>query len=413
MKVLLVGAAGFIGRHLSVALARGGHEVVAGVRRPSSPAAIAVDLERDTSSEAWLPRLRGIGAVVNAAGIFREGDRRSFDAVHGAGPRALFSACEAQGVRVVVQVSALGADAEATSRFHLSKRSADDALRASSLDWAIVQPSIVFGLDGRSTRQLALLAALPVVPLPGDGRQRIQPIHVDDLCRLVVRLLEPAQARRITVPAVGPRAVTVREWLETLRGQMGLGRARCVAIPLRLVRLIVGDEAVGMLLRGNTAAPEPASTLLGGPARAIAEFTGQAEADALADRARLDWLLPSLRAAVSLTWIVTGILSLGVYPVADSLSMLARVGLTGALGWAALYGAALLDLAFGVGIYRVRRHRRWLWRAQLALIAGYSVVIALHLPEYWLHPFGPLLKNIPLMAAILLLHEFEPRQWTT
>ncbi len=86
--------------------------------------------------------------------------------------------------------------------------------------------------------------------------------------------------------------------------------------------------------------------------------------------------------------------------------MLARVGLTGVVAAVALYGAALVDLAFGLGVFLLR-DRRWLWRAQMALIVGYSIVISVRLPEYWLHPFGPVLKNLPLMAAILVLHEFE------
>jgi hypothetical protein len=43
----------------------------------------------------------------------------------------------------------------------------------------------------------------------------------------------------------------------------------------------------------------------------------------------------------------------------------------------------------------------------MALIVGYSLIITIRLPEYWLHPFGPLLKNLPMLAAIFLLHEFE------
>jgi hypothetical protein len=53
------------------------------------------------------------------------------------------------------------------------------------------------------------------------------------------------------------------------------------------------------------------------------------------------------------------------------------------------------------------RDRRWLWRAQMALIVGYSIIITIRLPEYWLHPFGPLLKNLPMLVAILFLHEFD------
>ncbi|HUF81635.1 MAG TPA: DoxX-like family protein, partial [Burkholderiales bacterium] len=98
--------------------------------------------------------------------------------------------------------------------------------------------------------------------------------------------------------------------------------------------------------------------------------------------------------------------SLGVYPVADSYALLARVGLTGMAAAVALYGAAVLDLVFGLGVL-ILRDRRWLWRAQMALIALYSVIIAIWLPEQWAHPYGPMTKNLPLFVAILLLHEFD------
>jgi hypothetical protein len=92
--------------------------------------------------------------------------------------------------------------------------------------------------------------------------------------------------------------------------------------------------------------------------------------------------------------------------VQESYALLAQVGLSGAAAAIALYGAALLDLGLGIGILVLRR-RKWLWRAQMALMAGYTVLISWFLPEYWLHPYGPLTKNVPMIAAILLLHEFE------
>jgi hypothetical protein len=97
-----------------------------------------------------------------------------------------------------------------------------------------------------------------------------------------------------------------------------------------------------------------------------------------------------------------------VYPVDDSLALLARVGLTGTAGIAALYGAAALDFAIGIAILAARR-RRMLWLLQLALIAGYTALITVFLPEQWLHPYGPILKNLPMLAAILLLHQLEER----
>jgi hypothetical protein len=71
-----------------------------------------------------------------------------------------------------------------------------------------------------------------------------------------------------------------------------------------------------------------------------------------------------------------------------------------------LYGATLMDLAFGIGSLVLKR-RRWLWLAQLTLILFYTVIISFRLPEFWLHPYGPLLKNLPMLAAIWLLYELE------
>ena len=113
-----------------------------------------------------------------------------------------------------------------------------------------------------------------------------------------------------------------------------------------------------------------------------------------------------LRLSIAIVWIVTAALSAGIYPVEESLALLARVGLTGAAAPAALYAAATLDLAIGVATLIVRR--RWIWTFQLAVILGYTVVITAFLPEQWLHPFGPVLKNLPLLAAILILRDGEP-----
>jgi uncharacterized protein YbjT (DUF2867 family) len=391
LKVLVLGATGFIGRATAGALHAAGHEVVASSLR----------FERALQPQDWLDTLQGVQAVVNAVGIFRQRRGETFGVLHEAAPRALFEACEMAGVRRFVQLSALGADENSRSAFHLSKKRADDFLRASALEWTIVQPSLVFGQGGASARLFALLASLPLTPLPADGRQRVQPIHIDDLAEAIARLV--AMEWKTTLHAVGPREVELREWLAILRAQMGLRAARFVAIPRALVPL--DRETLQMLERGNTASPDALTRLLGRAPRPAEDFVPSTESEHLLTHARLDWLLPLLRASLALVWIGSGIVSLGLHPVADSLAMLARVGLESTF---VLYGAALLDIGLGVAIFAVKR-RKWLWRLQAALIAGYSIVIALWLPELWLHPFGPLLKNLPMLAAIFLLHELEER----
>ncbi len=394
MRILVLGAGGFIGRHTAAGLRAAGHEVVSSAMR----------FEHGLRPQAWLPALNGVEAVVNAVGILRERRGQTFRTLHDAAPRALFQACETAGVRRVVQISALGADEGARSRFHVSKKRADDFLASRELDWAIVQPSLVYGEGGRSARLLTLLASLPLTPLPGDGRQRVQPIHVDDLTEVIVKLV--AWPVKTKVHAVGPHDIALRDWLALLRAQMGLGRARFVEVPRALVPL--ERETLQMLERGNTASAATVTQLLRRAPRAPEQFLGRGEGRSLATRARLDWLLPLLRASVAMVWIASGLTSLGLYPLEDSLALLLRVGLSGAPAMAVLQGAAALDIAMGLGSLLLRK-RRWLWRLQILLILAYSALVGLWLPEFLVHPFAPVLKNLPMLAAIVALHELDER----
>jgi uncharacterized protein YbjT (DUF2867 family) len=426
MVVLLTGATGFIGRHLLRALLAHGHEVRCALRDPArcpDPRAQALfaDFVHDRDAPTWAPRVRGVDVVVNAVGILRERGNQTFAALHEQAPCALFTAAAAARVRLVVQISALGADAEATSGYHLSKKRADDCLAALPVDSVIVQPSLVFGTDGASARLFALLASLPLLPLPAGGRQCIQPLHVDDLCAAIVALIACPPPRAARLALVGPEVLSVRAYLATLRAALGVGgHARVLPVPWPLAMLgariaaalpgaLLDRETLDMLARGNTGSAADnvvLRRLLGRPPRCAAEFIGAAESAWLRTRARLDWLLPLLRFSIALVWIATGVVSLGVYPVEQSYALLARSGVPDAAAPLMLYGAALLDLAIGIGILLLRR-RAWLWLLQLALIGVYTVIISLRLPEYWLHPYGPVLKNLPLLVAIWLMYEFE------
>ena len=379
---------------------------------------VEVDFTRDFEPAQWRPRLQGVDAVINAVGLIREGRGATFDAVHVRAPRALFAAAAEVGVRRVIQISALGADDAAASEYHISKRRADDFLSAMPLSAAIVQPSLVYGRGGASARLFDGLAGLPVVPLPDGGRQRIQPIHIDDLVPAVVALLERDAWRVGRVALVGPAPITIRDYLAALRIGMALPPARTVSVPRQLLvaGARIGDRVpavpldsatLGMLERGNTADARATRQLLGRDPRPPLQFIGPGERRLVRHDAQLQWLAPLLRVSIAAMWIVTGLVSLAVYPLADSYALLARAGITGRAAPLALGGAALLDIALGAAALALRR--RWVWWAQIALILAYTAIITWHLPEFWAHPYGPVLKNVPILAALLLLAHLEDR----
>jgi hypothetical protein len=113
-----------------------------------------------------------------------------------------------------------------------------------------------------------------------------------------------------------------------------------------------------------------------------------------------------LRTSVGLVWLATAAVSFGLFPRADSLALLHRAGVPLALAPLALYGAATLDLVLGcTTLFAPRRWR--LYGMQALLIVAYTAIISVRLPGFWLHPYGPLTKNLPLLAAIATLAWLE------
>lgn len=376
MRILVVGASGFIGSHLLEALTATGHQVVAGVRRPEAfpqregCTTLVVDFSRDLNAETWRPRLRGIDVVINCVGIIGQDRRQRFDDLHQRAPIALFQACRQAGVRQVIQISALGADASAFSRYHLSKKAADDYLAATDLDWVILQPSLVFGPGGRSLALFTALAALPIIPVPGDGRQALQPVLVEDLVALVRRLLEPGAPTRVRIDVVGPKVLTMREILIQRRRWLGFKSVPLWSIPFGLVRAVAdllsnwvatpfNGEALRMLRQGNRGDPRAMSELLGRPPRSIVQAqAGQPAQRAERLEARLLFLLPMLRWSLAWLWIWSGLTSAFLYPRPESYGLLAAVGVSAALAPFALMAASTLDPLLGVGLL-FRRWRGW------------------------------------------------------
>ncbi|WP_374676373.1 SDR family oxidoreductase [Ideonella sp.] len=427
MHILLIGATGFIGRHVAQALEDAGHRLRCTtrhgtVRRPVDDAGaprrewIVMATEDMPSAEAWQPALEGIELVVCAVGIFREARPGQFELLHHEVPRALCQACVTAGVRRLLHVSALGADEAARTPYHLSKRAGDDAVLASGLQALVLQPSLVFGLDGASASVFLRWAALPWLAVP-NGAGQVQPVHVDDVAAAVVRWAQtpvPASGR---LAAVGPRPLDLAHYLQVLRHGLGLAEARVVRLPAWSVSLaaragrwwpgsLLTPEAWQMLQRGNVAPALPFAQALGRAPRPPMAFVGP-EGAWLRQAARGAPWVALLRVSLAMVWLVTAAVSAGIYPVQDSLELLARVGATGATALWLLYGAAAFD--FGLGVATLCCPGRRLWWAQIGLIAFYTAVITWKLPEFWAHPYGPVLKNLPMLAALGLLLALERR----
>lgn len=425
MQILLTGASGFIGQHLLLALLGEGHQVVGCVRRPQRwqrrfPEVkwLTCDYTKDHDPQVWHSRLNNIDVVINAVGIIRERHGQHFADLHTHAPIALFQAAEQVGIRKIIQISALGADENAKSAYHLSKRAADEALLALDVEAVILQPSIVIGRGGGSTTLFSAMAALPWMPVIGQGEQQLQPIHIDDLKACVLALLQNWPRGNQRLELVGIQAITFWQLLVFIKNWLGMKPTAALFIPIPLMKVLakVNDwlgigsltsENLGMLLRGNCGDPAPMTVVTGIKPRSIVAGLRDNPAT-IADRwqAQLFFLRPLLRLTIGFLWLFTGIASAFLYPVEESYKLLAAAGISGIWAPIMLYSASAIDGMLGIATllaYRIRI----VVGLQLLLMMSYMAIITWALPELWFHPFGAISKNIPLMVAILIMFIFE------
>lgn len=230
MKVLLTGATGFLGRHIHTALRQAGYSTVPVAR------SLGHDFKRLQAPADWAPLLAGVDAIVNAVGIIGQTRSQRFDVLHTRAPQALFAAAQAAGVTRIVQISAQGADDTAFSPYHLSKRAADEAVRALPQPGWVLRPGLVFGPGGGSQALFIRLARLPRIPVVGDGAQGVQPVYVGDVVSTVLACLRhggPGQ----TLDLVRPNPLAFADWLQTLRQLQGLPATGLIHLPWPLAHL--------------------------------------------------------------------------------------------------------------------------------------------------------------------------------
>lgn len=409
-RVLLVGASGFIGRHLHAALRAAGYRVIATARRPDPQAPgdwRALDLRQPADFD-WPDH---IGTVINASGLLTT-DSAELDAVQREGCSALFQQAAQRGARVL-QISALGADPAADTAFLASKGAADQQLLALDIPAVVLRPSLVLGPGAASSRWLQQLSPWPLIPLL-DNHARLQPLHVDDLCAAVLALLRDWPDESCVLPLVGPQAMTQGQLLDRLRAAQGWGRGRYLSLPHWLARpaAALGDrlgwqrlnrQTLTLARRDNLASAEPLAAACGQRCLPLAQRLHDWPAPAVSAALAIQPLLLGL---LVLLWLGTAVASLG--PGWDwGLHILAEAGLDGWLAKMLVVSGALCDGALGVGLL-LPRLRRLSLQLQIGLMLVYMLLISLLLPHYWADPLQSVGKNLILLPATLWLLWLTP-----
>ena len=266
---VVTGAFGYSGAVIARELLRRGEQVVTLTDHPRPGHALAGKVEAHPfcfEDPARLVRaLRGAAAVYNTYWVrFDHGGQTHALAVENS--KVLFRAAAEAGVGRVVHVSITSPDIASPLPYFRGKAELEQALMDSGLSYAIIRPTVLFGGPDVLINNIAwLLRRLPLFGVAGRGDYRLQPVHVQDLCRLCLEMAASKEDR--SIDAVGPETFTFLELVRLVRDAVG-SRARIIRIPpwlvlltARLLRPLLGDVlitrdeldglAAGLLVSGD------------------------------------------------------------------------------------------------------------------------------------------------------------------
>ena len=291
MRIVVAGGTGFIGREVVKQLLEGGgDDIVVTTRDPAQGRTWGGPVEQ---VQAFAGDMLTLGKAFTRADVVVNciqfpnhpvedpSKGRTYMETDGRGTTIAAEAAKRVGVRRFVYLSGAGTGAGRQEPWFQAKEMAEKAIRDSGLEHGILRPSWIYGPGDHSMNRFVTFARkLPVVPVIGNGRTPVYPIHVEDVARQVVELVHRPEATAQVLESGGERK-TMDEVIRAIQDVLGKRRP-LVHHPVKLMKLLVlpmkllpnpmlSPGAVDFIAQEVEIDPRPALEYFGLPFRRLAE----------------------------------------------------------------------------------------------------------------------------------------------
>ena len=386
MNILILGGTGFIGGAIFLRLLPK-HKITLGSRKP-------VDGYRDwlkvdfLGENDWYKILNNIDLVINAVGII-EGD---FETIQTRTPIELYKVCLEKELRVI-HISAIGAEkASPLTTFLSTKKMTDDFLLAST-NSRIIYPGVVIGKGGRSSQFFKEISALPIVGL--FTRKAMLFVHIDQLCDLVEDIVDEFTMFPSQIFAIC-QSEPFEDVLDAIKGKPAI-YFHFPSFLFRFFFFLFPKASIGILNK---------DTFHLANALSVQDYEPRFEKVSLSinpRNLRSSEVFPRLFAllAISFLWLWTALSSIISWD--ESYALMQEIGANDSFSIAGIWAGTVADLFLGIAIFS-KKHIKKVILLQMLTMFSYMTILTLLAIHYWIHPFGVLSKNIPLIALSYYLY---------
>ena len=249
MKVYVTGGTGFVGSHLAHKLAWAGHEVTLGGLSTEGVIELPDDAEVeqiDVTDPETLD-FSGHDAVIHLVGLsplFKP--KIPYHKIHVEGTENVIEACQEAGISRYIHMSALGADPNADTEYLKTKGEAQTLVENSGLEWTIFRPSVIFGEGGHFLNFTESLLTPFVTALPGGGKNKFQPIYVEDIGDLFVETIEDDHHIGEAYNLGGPDVLSMKQIAKLIEKSKGRS-LKVLPVPMPFVKIAMTlSEELGL-----------------------------------------------------------------------------------------------------------------------------------------------------------------------
>lgn len=246
--IIVTGATGYVGSHITRYLAAQGQPVRALVYNPERAkregrlSDVPIELIQGdvTQPETLDKAFQGVEAIIHTVAIAIEKGRRTYEAINYTGTVNTVNAAIRSGVRRFINMSQLGADSRLPYRFLASKGKAQEFVASSGLDWTAFRPSVIWGPEDEFANTFAKLVPLsPIIyPIVAGPEAKFQPVWVDDVAASVANALNNPGTIGKEFELGGPEILTLEEIERRTLKAIGTNRLM-VRFPLPLLKVVV------------------------------------------------------------------------------------------------------------------------------------------------------------------------------
>lgn len=240
MLILLTGGTGSIGKQLTDELMKSGYNLRILSRNSSAKERKNIEyISGDLNNiESLASAVKGVDAIIHLAGITHTNDTKLYYAINTEGTRNLIKACQINNANRFIYISSRTACLEGGA-YAKSKYIAEELVKASGLKWTILRPSEVYGAEKKEAIEnlAAMIKKYPVIPIIGNGRYSLSPVHIDDLVQCIIAALNNNASFGKTYTVAGPEEFTFNQIVDKISNIYHVKRVK-IFIPITLLKFI-------------------------------------------------------------------------------------------------------------------------------------------------------------------------------